>query len=313
VTRVLALHPLSALELARASHFTWDPWGLAAVVPATVLYAVGLGVLWSRAGTGGGIRPWQVSSYAAGVLVLVLALLSPLDALSDLRFSAHMSQHELLMVFAAPLMVLGRPLYVYLWALPQRGREAVGRALAVRSVKTGLTVLTAPLFALALHAVFRWVWHIPALFDGAMENDALHAFQHFTFFASAALFWWTIIHGRYGRAGYGVSLLFVFATALHTSLLAALLTLSPHGAYTVYADRGLETPEELVADQALGGALMWVPSGVTLLASGLALFTAWLGEAERRARRAEVRRAAVSRPPHDAGALAVASQPEEST
>jgi putative membrane protein len=184
--------------------------------------------------------------------------------------------------------------------------------LATPGVKTGTSVLTAPLFALALHAVFRWVWHIPALFDAAMEHDALHAFQHFTFFASAALFWWTIIHGRYGRAGYGLSLLFVFATALHTSLLAALLTLSPHGAYTIYADRGLETPDELVADQALGGALMWVPSGVTLLASGLALFTAWLGEAERRARRADARRARFALTSHDARALAVASEPEES-
>jgi putative membrane protein len=289
-----AAHPLPGFEGERAWRWTWDPWGLAAVAPAILIYARGLAALWgARRGAVGvraiGVRSWQAGCYAAGVVVLALALLSPIDAWSDVRFWVHMSQHELLMVVAAPLMVLGKPFYVALWALPERARKRVGLVLAVPSLKVAWSFFTAPLFVLMLHAVVRWVWHVPVLFEAAMEHDALHALQHFSFFASTALFWWAVANGRYGRAGYGLGLLFVFVTAFHTGLLAALLTVASRGFYSIYAERGLESPAELLADQQLGGVLMWVPSGVLLLASALALLVAWLGEAERRARRADLR------------------------
>lgn len=285
-----AAHPLAGFQAHEAWRWTWDPWGLAAVVPASVLYARGLAVLWRRGGEEIGVRGWQAACYAAGVLVLAVALLSPLDAWSDFRFWVHMTQHELLMVAAAPLMVLGRPLYVYLWALPRPARRAAGSVLATPSFKIGWSFLSAPLFVLTLHAVVRWVWHIPALFQAAMEHDALHALQHFSFFSTAAFFWWAVSNGRYGRAGYGLGLLFVFVTAFHTSLLAALLTVALAGFYPIYAAQGLESAPELLADQELGGLIMWVPSAVLSLVSGLALFVAWLGEAERRARRADLSR-----------------------
>jgi len=283
-------HPLTAAEASRAGSFSWDPWGLAAILAASTTYALGLAALWRAGVRPAAVRGWQIAAYAGGVLTLVIALVSPLDSLSDFRFAAHMSQHELLMVVAAPLMVLGRPFFVYLWALPVVWRKRVAAVLATPSFKVAREFFAAPLLVLTLHAVVRWVWHIPALFEGAMQNDALHAFQHFTFFASAAWLWWTVLHGRFGRAGYGVGLLFVFVTAFHTSLLAALLTVAPEGFYPIYAERGLDTGAELLEDQELAGLLMWVPSAVLLLVSGLALFIAWLGEAERRARRADALR-----------------------
>lgn len=243
-----------------------------------------------RPGRRGGPR-LAAGCYAAGVAVLAVALLSPVDAWSDFRLWVHMTQHELIMTVAAPLMVLGRPLYVYLWALPLGARRRTRALVAAPNFKIAWSFASAPLFVLTLHAVVRWVWHIPALFQAAMESDALHAFQHLSFFSTAALFWWAISHGRYGRAGYGLGLLFVFVTAFHTSLLAALLTVAPAGFYPIYALQGLESAPELLADQELGGLIMWVPSAVLLLVSGLALFVAWLGEGERRARRADWARA----------------------
>ncbi len=286
-----AAHPLGGFQAQQAARWTWDPWGLAAVLPATVLYARGLSALWGHADDGAGVRGWQAGCYAAGVAVLAVALLSPVDAWSDFRFWVHMSQHELIMTVAAPLMVLGRPLYVYLWALPFGARRRARGFLAAPSFKVAWSFASAPLFVLTLHAVVRWVWHIPALFEAAMASDALHAFQHLSFFSTAALFWWAISNGRYGRAGYGLGLLFVFVTAFHTSLLAALLTVAPSGFYPIYALQGLESSPELLEDQQLGGLIMWVPSAVLLLVSGLALFAAWLGEGERRARRADFARA----------------------
>jgi len=280
-------HPLTPAEAARAASFSWDPWGLAAIGAASTCYALGWRALAKRGA--GAPKAWQASAYGLGLVTLFFALESPLDSWSDLRFAAHMSQHELLMVVAAPLMVLGKPFYVCLWALPARLRATAAAFLRSPTVKVGRVFFGTPVLVVAMHALVRWCWHLPVLFEAAMRNDALHAFQHFTFFASAAWLWWTILEGRFGRAGYGVGILFVFATAFHTSLLAALLSLAPEGFYPIYAERGLEPGAELLEDQQLGGLLMWVPSAVLLLVSALALFVAWLGEAERRARRRAAR------------------------
>lgn len=98
--------------------WTWDPLVMGLLLLSSGLYAHGLMRVWRRAGAGRGIRLGQAACFAVGMLVLVMALLSPLDGWSDLLFSAHMTQHELLMLVAAPLLVLGRPLGPVLGALP---------------------------------------------------------------------------------------------------------------------------------------------------------------------------------------------------
>lgn len=276
-----AHHPGPVPELA----WTWDPLPLGTILLVSVLYASGVTRLWRSAGAERGLKAWQVASFAAGVLALSLALLSPLDRLSDELFSAHMSQHELLMVVAAPLVVLGRPLTAYVWILPRRWRALVGRWLRLPPVRFGWHFLSAPLLVLVLHATVRWLWHIPALFEAALRDEGLHAVQHFTFFSSAALFWWALVHGRYGRAGYGVAALFVFATALHTSVLGALITVAPRVLYSAYGSLAPAAGLAALEDQELAGLIMWVPSGTIFLITALALFSAWLGEAERRAQR----------------------------
>jgi putative membrane protein len=143
-------------------------------------------------------------------------------------------------------------------------------------------LLTAPIVAIAVHAATRWVWHVPALFDGALDHPALHAVQHLTFYLTAVLFWWAVVHGRYGRAGHGVSVLAVFVTLAHTGLLAAIITLAPRPLYRTYA--GL-LGDRALPDQQVAGLVMWVPAGTLLAMVGLALFAAWLGESSRRARR----------------------------
>jgi putative membrane protein len=282
--RLAALaHPgLGAPDL----RWTWDPLPLVTVGAALTLYVCGVARLWRAAGVGGGVSRARVAAFAAGNLVLLLALVSPLDRLSDSLFSAHMTQHELLMVVAAPLIVLGRPFIAYLWTLPLEARVAVGHWLRRPHFRYSWQFVTAPFFVLVLHACVRWVWHIPALFEGAMRHEGLHAFQHFSFFVSAALFWWALMHGRYGSAGYGLAVLFVFATALHTSVLGALISVAPRLLYTIYAARTSQVGWQALEDQELAGLIMWIPSGVLFLVTALALFGAWLGEAERRAQRA---------------------------
>jgi putative membrane protein len=277
--------------------WTWDPLPLASIVGISALYAVGVFRLWKTAGVGHGLRRVHVASFVAGVLALGLALLSPLDRLSDYLFSAHMSQHELLMVVAAPLIILARPFAAYLWVLPRQGRVAVGHWLQRPRVHWAWQFLTAPLLVLVLHAAVRWIWHVPTLFEAAMQHDLLHAFQHLTFFASAALFWWALVNGRYGRAGYGLAVLFVFATAVHTSILGALISVAPRLLYPIYGSRTVSAGWAPLQDQEVAGLIMWVPSGILFLLTALALFAAWLGEAERRARRADGDRGALTAGP----------------
>src|SRR5579859_3128577 len=109
------------------SSWSFEPLLLAVLVLAGWSYAVGVRVLWSRAGAGGGIERWRVACFAAGMLALVIALISPLDGLSAALFSAHMAQHMLLILVAAPLLMLGAPGTALLWALPLVGRRGVGR------------------------------------------------------------------------------------------------------------------------------------------------------------------------------------------
>jgi putative membrane protein len=263
------------------SRWTFDGWTIALLMASAALFAAGVARVWGRAGRGRGILLREVAGFGAAWIVLVITLLSPLDHLSDLLFSAHMSQHELLMLVAAPLMVLGRPLFAYLWALPASWRVRVGAWVRSAAVQVPWRMITGPLFVLVLHGVVRWVWHVPALYEAALADERVHAVQHATFFGSAALFWWALLHGRYGRSGYPVGVLFVFATALHSGLLGALITFATRTWYPTYDLRAPLVGMEPLEDQQLAGLIMWVPAGVLFLLIALTLFVAWLGEAER--------------------------------
>lgn len=282
---------LSLGEAAR--HWSWEPTALVPVALAAWLYARGVRRLWRQAGVGRAIGRARAAAFAAGCLALVLALASPIDALADQLFSIHMAQHELLMLVAAPLVVLGRPLAAFLWALPRPARERLGAWAERPAVAITWRRLSSPLAAFALSALALWVWHLPALYQAAVLDDAVHALQHASFFFTSALFWWAVAEGRAGRLGYGAGVFYVFATALHGGVLGALLTLAPRLVYPIYGPRAARWGVAPLADQQVGGLLMWIPAGALLLVIGLALVAAWVGESERRVRRLEAERAAV--------------------
>ena len=275
--------PATDTTLAHAVHrWSSDPAVIGCLALTALLYAVGVHRLWSRAGIGSGIRRTQAAAFAAGWIALVVALVSPVDTVSDFLFSVHMTQHEILMLVAAPLVVLGRPLVAFHWALPPGARLRVGVWTRRPAVARAWRVLTAALVVWVLHALALWIWHVPRLFDAALANDGIHAVQHLCFLLTATLFWWTLVHGRYGRLGYGAAVLYVFTTGVHSTLLGALLTLAPGAWYPAYRARAPLAGVDALADQQLAGLLMWVPFGVVFAIVGLALFAAWLGESGRR-------------------------------
>lgn len=258
-----------------AAMSVWDALAVATLAVSGVCYAAGSRRLRRR---GAAARRYEQAAFWLGWCVMLAAILPPLDQLATRRFAAHMLQHELLMLVGVPLMLVGRPLSTWLWGLPARMRRAVAGLLQHRHAGRATTLLTAPLLAWAVHGIVLWVWHVPALYEGAIVDEGVHALQHAMFCSTSALFWWGLVYGRYGRLGYGASVLYVFTTVVHTGLLGAFFTLARAPLYPLYAQRA---PDPL-ADQQVAGLVMWVPAGLILTIVGVALFAAWMGDANRR-------------------------------
>ena len=194
-------------------HALWRTWGLEpgsviALALCAGLYLVGLWRFW-RDEIGRGVRVSQAACFAAGWFTLCVALVSPLHPLGGVLFSAHMIQHELLMIVAAPLLALGQPMAVFLKALPRAWAHALA---AVGNAPAWLRIwrsITNPAVAWVIHAVALWMWHMPYLFDATLDNEWVHAAQHLCFLLSALLFWWAVIHGEDRRLGYGMAVLYL--------------------------------------------------------------------------------------------------------
>jgi len=258
----------------------WGLSALAGLVVAALLYARGSMRLARR---GARVRRVERVAFWSGWAALVAGVAPPLDAAAAARFSMHMAQHELLMLVGAPLLVAGRLIVPIVWALPEPVRPAAGVALGRGGVGGAWRALTAPLVACSVHAAAIWVWHLPVLYEAAVRSEGLHALQHAMLVGTAVLFWWGVVYGRYGRAAYGASALYVFVTSVHTGVLGALFTLSESPLYSGYAARAGRLGIDAAADQQLAGLYMWIPAGLVLTIAGLALVVAWLAEAERRA------------------------------
>ena len=250
----------------------WKP-DLIVAIPLAVSF-----VLYGVGATRIKVPRLELAAFLTGWVVLVISLLSPIATISEALFSAHMTQHELLMLVAAPLITLGRPLVPMMWALPARWRR---RLKGGAGLSPAWSRLTSPAVVFVMHAAALWVWHVPALYQAAVLDDRIHAAQHLMFTGTACLFWWGLTRGRYGRLGYGAAVFYVFATAMHSGGLGALITFATAPLYPLYVQRAGPGVDPLV-DQQMAGLIMWIPAGVVLMIFGLALLSAWLGEAERR-------------------------------
>jgi putative membrane protein len=276
------------------SNWDWEPGVVLPLAAAALLYGRGLRLLWDEH-VGRGIRVWEASCFAVGWLASVVALLSPLHAISEQLFLAHMVQHELLMVVAAPLLVVGRPLVPMLWALPSPARRRVGLFTRRREWRAAWNLLSLPVVAFVIHGAAIWVWHIPALFQATLTNNAVHALQHLSFFSTALLFWWTIIHahapgGRARAVSFGTAVLLLFGTALHSGALGALLTFSRTLWYPAYGSAARSWGLTPFEDQQLAGLVMWIPATFAYLVAALFLFTGWLRASEDRVHEQELAR-----------------------
>jgi putative membrane protein len=270
-----------------APHDLWSAWTFEPAVVVLLLasagvYARGVVRVWAASQTGRGIQVWRVWCFGLGWFALLVALVSPLHALGSALFAAHMTQHEVLISIAAPLLILGRPVVPFLWAFPRGSRRSLGELARTRGICSVWNVLTRPSVAFGLHAIALWAWHLPGPYQATLTNDFLHSLQHTSFIFTALLFWWTILGANRGELARGRAILYLFLTALQTGALGALLTFAPSLWYPAYATTTGPWGLNPLDDQQLGGLIMWIPGSIAYLIAALVLFAEWLRESEGR-------------------------------
>jgi cytochrome c oxidase assembly factor CtaG len=274
---MLALPVLAAAHTGEPlePHDLWTAWEFD---PGVVIPLVLSAALFARgARRSRGVTRERIACFWAGWALLAVALVSPLHPLGEALFSAHMIQHEVLMILSAPLLVISRPLVPMLWALPLECRRRLGRWSKAGWFARSWRGITDPMSAWWIHAAAIWIWHAPPLFQATLTSDLAHTAQHLSFLLSALLFWWSLFHRH---TSSGAAFLYIFTTALHTSILGALLTLAPSLWYPAYAGRTAAWGLTPLEDQQIGGLVMWVPAGVVYLAIGLYFLAQWLRESE---------------------------------
>jgi putative membrane protein len=273
----------TTLTLVEGPQSLWSaPWSWEAsiVLPLALLVMVYSYGAFRR----GGWRAlrWRHASFFSGWSALVLALTSPIHALGEQLFSAHMLQHEILILVAAPFISAAHPAATCLWAFAPRHRVYVGGWVHGVESTWLFRSISHPLSAWVLEVSALWIWHIPALYQATLTSDWVHAAQHLSFFLTAVLFWSALYGVGRSAMSYGMATLYVFGTAVHCSALGALLTFSTVLWYPAYENTTRFWGLTALRDQQLGGLVMWVPSAAVFILIGLLLFARWVVEAESR-------------------------------
>lgn len=266
VTAVFAVAPQAAAHAGGGPlypevvwhHWNWDPVVWIPLLVSHWLYGRGLARVQARAR---GLPPWRVWSFIGGEIVLVVALMSPLDPLGETLLSAHMVQHMLLTVVAPPLLLLGRPHIVWLWGMPRRWRRLAG-APALRPVRRWFGAWSRPITAALVHGAVMWLWHAPFLFEAALDHGWVHKLEHVSFFATAVVFWRAMLNPREHAVVRAAVLLLTF---MHSGMLGGLLSFAPVQIYTWYGGYAHLWGMSALTDQQIAGLVMWAPGGAPYL------------------------------------------------
>ena len=261
---------------------TTNPLPTLALFLATLLYVNGLGK-WDKPSHP--INAWQKGSFFAGILVLFLALQSPLDPLAEHYFFVHQVQHLLLRMVGPLLVLLGAPLTPMLRGLPLWLRQGAVRPLVRQPwVRQGYQRLTNPVAAVALFLVALYFWQVPGLHDLAVRNDYVHEVMHFTMLFTGFLFWWLVIDPKphRSRLHYGLRVLYLGLIVLPNTVLGAGITFARGLLYQSYAEVEQPIFLDALVDQQLGGLFLWVIGDMmSIIAAGIVMIMWYQREQEK--------------------------------
>jgi putative membrane protein len=253
----------------------WRHWNLDLLLLIGLLLPL---YLYSRGAMTYPVARWRTVLFVTAIATLFIALISPLDALSNSLFSAHMVQHLLLILIAAPLLVVSRPLSPLLRGLPQRWRNAFGSLMQIPFAQLIWARLTGAIVVLLIHLVALLMWHVPGLYSAAINHHWIHILEHASFFITAALYWWVL----YNADHFGGRIFSVFIVMMASGLLGALMTFASVPWYPDHAPYVAAWGLTPLEDQQLAGLFMWIPAGTLYVAIMALLLGTWLSGIERR-------------------------------
>jgi cytochrome c oxidase assembly factor CtaG len=287
----------------KAILFSWD-WRLDVLVVlalAGTLYTMG----WWRLGqrkTAQTISPkevtrrsrrwslasrWRPASYWLGLSIVLLSLMSPIDVLAAQLFSMHMVQHLLLIMVAPPLLLLANPLPFLLWGMPDRVRRTTGRVMGQlmggdAKFRSQLRAVTTPGMTWMFWTITVIGWHDPGAYNAALRSQFVHDIEHLSFFLAGMLFWWHVtgagprIHKQPGLVG---RILFVISIIPPNMVSGIVLAFASEPFYG-YAGGFLGV--SAIADQQLGGVIMWIPGSMMYIVAALLLAARLLGQEQQK-------------------------------
>ncbi len=251
-----------------------DPLAIAVLGVVGLLYLRGLRDWKVRSRP---VSRWQVASFYLGLTLMLVALVSPLDRLSDEFFIAHAIQHSIIRVLAPVLILLGAPLTPVLRGLPSDWRMGIVRPLiSNQAARAVYRQLIHPIAIPGIYIAVLIFWQFPEPHDAAIRSVWVHYLMHFTMIASAMLFWWLIIDPRPHRSQvhYGVRVLIMGITLMPNSVTGAVLTFAQSPVYEAY---GATRPwgMDVISDQRLGALIQWLGVDMMTAITAGVIFTMW--------------------------------------
>lgn len=252
------------------TQWNWDPSIVIGTALIVGLYVYAIGPLRRRHGFEPA-RKGQIVAFMLGVVLMFLALVSPLDELGDsYLFSAHMVQHLFLTIVGPPLLLIGMPEWFIRPIIRNRVLFAV------------LRFLTYPAVAFVIFNADFFLWHAPSLYNATLENQNIHILEHVTFIIFGLLFWWPIFSPSKDlpRLSIGGQILYLFLSGMPVVLLGAGLTFAPP-LYAPYIAAPRVWGISAATDQQLGGLIMWVPGNIIFIIIMSALFLRWMQNKEK--------------------------------
>jgi putative membrane protein len=264
-----------------AASETWNTWSLTPdiVIPTVIVVAIYVaGILRRSSAASGGAHAWRHVAFLGGVAAIFLSLESPLDSLAERLFSFHQIQHLLLRMIGPMLIMLAAPQAMLIAGLPSAVRRgALGPLLGSRTARGLFAPLVNPVVNTALFIAALYVWEIPALHNAAILNDPIHYAMHVTMLLAGLLFWWRIFDARPAPVStrYGVRLMMLWVVTLSNIAIGAYTTLKTTRLYPAYDVAGRPFHMAPLADESIGGFIMWVPGSMMCLAAIIIVANFW--------------------------------------
>jgi putative membrane protein len=272
----------------RATLTSWDLRVEVILILATagILYTLGWWRLRKRTRLRNSRTRWQLGArrrlafYLGGLILLAIALMSPIDVLGAQLFTMHMVQHVLLVMVIPPLILLANPLPFVLWGMPGQARLKAGRWLGRKArLRQVLLRITGPGWVWLIFVIIYWGWHDPAVYVLALENGFIHDLEHITFFLISMLYWWHIINAgpRIHRQLPPLARIGYLLAAIPPTMLAGIaIAFATQPIYSYYEALPRIWGLSALDDQRIAGVIMWVPGSMMYMMAILILANRWL-------------------------------------